>query len=246
MTTCVFCGSHGGSEEHIIADSVRSRAQIAEHEIEVGVREDEGDGPFRKPHRMERFVTHQVCGDCNQSWMSRSEVDFLDVAGALIEPKWPQNAHMHMERCAENSDIIRRWGLKTAITANLAGIIRRPFPEEIPAGLYRGDFPATLRLRMTRIVERRPIEIIINRGFWFLEGDERRWKGAESGRSFDVLFQLNHLAIRLINAPSVILGYEPSVRSLSAQARSSEESILSFDSLEQFEKTLVARLPNSR
>lgn len=100
--------------------------------------------------------------------------------------------------------------MKTAITVNLAGLIKRRFPAEISTDLRLGKLPACLTVKLAHIKKHDALNIRINRGFWFMDGKEEKWKGAESGRSFDVLFQLNHLAIRAINAPGAQLGFDVS------------------------------------
>jgi hypothetical protein len=212
MKHCVFCGEPGVTREHIISTAVQKRMQLTDVEIEIGVREETGDGEFRDAHGLNQLVTRRVCAACNSGWMSQLEVDFLAAAGPLVEPEWPRLESEFLSEAVKKNEVIARWAVKTAITANLAGIL-------------------------------------INRAFWFVDGKERRWRGAESGRSFDVLFQLNHLAIRAINHPEVQLGFADPERGLPLAAFPSAGSPrfggYSFETLADFENILVAR-PSQR
>ena len=190
MKACVFCGEPGGSREHILSTAVQLRMQLSSIQIEVGVREKDGDGEFRKAHGLNEFVTRKVCTACNTGWMSQLEVDFLAAAGHLIEPEWPKLENAFIQEAVKKSDVIARWAVKTAITANLAGIIKRPIPNEIPTKLRLGKLPQRLFIKLAHIRKCNPIGMTINRGFWF--ENRTKWRGAASGRSFDVLFQLNH------------------------------------------------------
>lgn len=119
-------------------------------------------------------------------------------------------------------------------------------PSEIAIGVARGKLPPSLTVQIAHIRRREAIGILINRGFWFVDGREKRWRGAESGKSFDVLFQLNHLAIRVINAPGAQLGFtEPEKGfpiSAFPAAKLPRMGGYSFEALGDFEKILVARL----
>jgi hypothetical protein len=46
MRFCVFCGRQGVTREHIISTAVQKRMQLSDVEIEIGVRDEAGDGPF--------------------------------------------------------------------------------------------------------------------------------------------------------------------------------------------------------
>jgi hypothetical protein len=111
-------------------------------------------------------------------------------------------------------EVIARWAVKTAITANLAGILKRAIPDEIAAGVREGKLPSTLTVKLAHIRRREGIAVIINRGFWFVDGKERRWRGAESGRSFDVLFRAAAPLQRRLRA----LGNHPARRPLRDRA----------------------------
>lgn len=247
MKLCVFCGGLGGSEEHIISKSVQERMQLSGVEVEIGVREEEGDGEFRNAHVLNAFVTKQVCDDCNRGWMSQIEMDFLAAAGPLIEPEWPRLESEFLSEAMKRSEVIARWAVKTAITANLAGILKRAIPDEIATAVREGKLPPSLTVKLAHIRRREAIGMVINRGFWFVDGKEKRWRGAESGKSFDVLFQLNHLAIRAINAPGVQLGYVDPEKGFPLTAFPSTKNPgfggHSFETLADFEKILVARMP---
>lgn len=90
MKVCVFCGDRGVTREHIISTVVQKRMQLTRVEVEIGIREETGDGEFRNAHGLNEFVTRKVCAACNSGWMSQLEVDFLAAAGHLIEPEWPR------------------------------------------------------------------------------------------------------------------------------------------------------------
>lgn len=221
--------------------------QLTDMEIEIGVREETGDGEFRYAHGLNQLVTRRVCAACNSGWMSQLEVDFLGAAGPLIEPGWPRLESEFLSEALKRRYVIARWAAKTAITANLAGILKRAIPDEIATGVREGKLPPTLTVKFAHILRREGIAVVINRGFWFVDGKEKRWQGAESGRSFDVLFQLNHLAIGAIDAPGAKLGYADPEKGFPPTAfpptKSPHFGGYSFDTLADFEKILIARLP---
>jgi hypothetical protein len=227
--------------------AVQKRMQLARVEIEIGVREETGDGEFRNAHRLNQFVTRRVCATCNNGWMSQLEVNFLAAVGHLIEPEWPKLESDFIHEALKQHKIIARWAVKTVITSNLAGVLKRSIPAEIAIGVRQDKLPPSLTVKLAHIRRREAIGMVINRAFWFVDGNERRWRGAESGRSFDVLFQLNHLAIRAINAPGVQLGFDVSRNAFPITAFPTANAPriggYSFESLDDFEKTLVARLP---
>jgi hypothetical protein len=249
MKHCVFCGEPGVTREHIISTAVQKRMQLTDVEIEIGVREETGDGEFRDAHGLNQLVTRRVCAACNSGWMSQLEVDFLAAAGPLVEPEWPRLESEFLSEAVKKNEVIARWAVKTAITANLAGILKRSIPDEIATSVREGKLPPRLTVKLAHIRRREAIGMVINRAFWFVDGKERRWRGAESGRSFDVLFQLNHLAIRAINHPEVQLGFADPERGLPLAAFPSAGSPrfggYSFETLADFENILVAR-PSQR
>jgi len=248
MKKCIFCGKPGGSREHILATAVQERMKLSAVEVEVGVREEDGDGEFRKAHGLNEFVTKSVCTACNTGWMSQLEVDFLDAAGHLIEPEWPILENAFIQEAVKRSDVIAKWALKTAVTANLAGILKRPIPAEIPTNLKLGKLPDRFFIKLAHIRKHEAIKVIVNRGFRFDDQPPMKRRGAASEKSLDVLFQLNHLAIRAINAPGAELGFLASDKkhlpiSAFPQSYDSRWSGCSYESLEDFEKMLIARLP---
>jgi len=103
--------------------------QISGIEIEIGVREEAGDGEFRNAHGLNEFVTRKVCAACNSGWMSHLEVDFLAAVGPLIEPEWPRLESEFLSAAVKRSEVIARWAVKTAITANLASALKRSIPQ---------------------------------------------------------------------------------------------------------------------
>lgn len=246
MKFCVFCGEPGGTREHIISTAVQKRMQLAGVKIEIGVREEDVDGEFREAHGLNEFVTRRVCAACNNGWMSQLEVDFLAAAGPLIEPEWPRLESEFLGEAVKKREVIARWAVKTAITSNLACMHKHAIPDEIAVGVREGKLPPALTVKLAHIRRREGIAMLINRGFWFVDGKERRWRGAESGRPFDVLFQLNHLAIRAINHPGVQLGFADPEKAFPITAfptaKTPRTGGYSFETLDDFERILVARM----
>ena len=250
MKNCVFCGGESGAtREHIIAEVLQRKMHLEDIEIELGVRSEDGDREFRPAHKFNQLVTRQVCGECNSGWMSRLEVEFVSVVGDLIKPEWPFDASRLLQEAVRRSAVIAHWTLKTAITASMAGVTKRPIPDEITNDVQFGGLPPYYGVQLAHI-RKRDFNMISHRGFWLIENDEKRWRSATSGRSFDVLFQLNHLAIRAISAPGVELGIDaPDGRFPIAafpKAAASLPANYTFDTLDDFEKRLVARIPIGR
>ena len=246
MKKCFFCGGLGDSEEHVISESVRRRMQITEVEIESGIREADGYGQFRKPHRFDRLVTHEVCDTCNRGWMSQLEIDFLAAVGRLIEPDWPKSEAELIREATKRNNVIARWTVKTAITANLAGVLKSRVPQEIAVDLRNGKLPEPLIVKVGHI-RQRDFNLLMNPGFKFMD-DGEKWKVSESGKAFDAVFQLNHFAIRAVNAPGVEIGFDSSDGLLPFSAfpvvRDAPSSEYSFESFNDFERRLLARESN--
>jgi len=244
MKKCFFCGGPGGSEEHIISKSVRRRMQITQVEIESGIREGDGYGQFRKPHRFEALVTHEICDACNRGWMSQLEIDFLAAVSRLIETDWPKSDAELIREAMKRSNVIARWAVKTTVTASLAGVLENRIPQEIAIDLRNGKLPEPLVVKVGHI-RQRDFNLLMNPCFKFID-DGEKWKVSESGKAFDAVFQLNHFAIRAVNAPAVEIGFDASDGLLPLSAfpvvRDAPFSEYLFESFQDFERRLFARL----
>jgi hypothetical protein len=181
--------------------------------------------------------------------MSQLEVDFLAVAGHLIEPAWPELDNESIGEAMKRSDVIARWAVKTAFTASLSGALKHTISKEIAIDVCGGKLPERLFVKLAHI-RKRDFNLLINPGFKFVDEHGERWKVSESGKAFDALFQLNHLAIRAINAPGVELGFDSpdGLLPISAFPLSDHGPLTrySFDSFDDLERRLFARMPNPK
>ncbi len=245
---CLFCGALENSEEHIISHSVWKRLEASDKELEAGEWDGVSVVQVRRSHRQEAYVTRVVCKGCNEGWMSDLEAAFLDAAGPLIEPAWPRPDGAFIAQAVNRGDVIARWAVKTAITSNAAGMVRRPINKIIPATLHAGRLPPDHFAVWIGHIRESSISILVNQGFDFEENGALTWKGPENDAAFDAIFQLNHLAIRAIYHPSLRLRYSNTTASMPVQCYPSSRSAIipgdyTFQTLPDFVGSLIASQP---
>ncbi len=243
---CLFCGKPERNSEHILSHAVWAVLGAGQTQLEVGVWDGQSFKDFRPAHGQNTFVTKAVCKACNSGWMSNLEADFVRAAGPLMQPEWPILADEFMKRARSDDRIVAKWAVKTAITSNSSGKVRRRIHSHIANKLRENMLPPGLRVFLGRIKEK-GIFIKVNQGFEFVEPDgSRRWRGPAHNTAFDAIFQLNHLAIRAVFGPHLQFTYStgseaaptacfpPNVEQISAN--------YSFPNLAAFEGDLTAKL----
>lgn len=246
MRSCLFCGNPKTSREHVISHAVWERLQGGDSELEIGVWDGERERDFRPGHRQDSFVTRSACVACNTGWMSRLEVDFLSVVGPLIEPTWPILSDDFIRQAVIGGEVIAQWSVKTAVTSNLSGVVKRPIHTAIPRNLAAGILPPYSAV-LLGFVEERAFALKMNRGFWFkAEDGTLRWQGPAHNTAFDFILHLNHLAIRVFCGPHLNIRFHTECRGIPVRCYPfgtiESGANYSFPTLNAFEGKLVGTL----
>ena len=119
MTSCIFCGSHDTSREHVwpqwVSAVLAERASFRVIAEQVAVRtweQDSADVPL---------VTKRVCADCNSGWMSRLET----AVRPILEPMLRGT---RVTVPAAGQQLLARWIVKTAMVLEHTGAaVRKKF-----------------------------------------------------------------------------------------------------------------------
>jgi hypothetical protein len=150
-------------------------------------------------------VTKRVCHDCNTGWMCDLEAAVKPVIEPWLNIECSHLTHDTLQLSPENLRNVNRWLLKTACC--LREVAPRGQLEKLPASAsrwaYENALPPSCKTYAGWIQES-SCGVRISRGFATLNGDVLH-EHQQHRESFDVLVQLNHLAIRIVNAPNAEL-----------------------------------------
>jgi len=209
------------------------------------------------PRSAGNVVTKRVCHGCNTGWMS----DLEGMVKPILEP-WLKTQSSKLTRDFlrlphGSLQMVNRWLLKTACC--LREVAPRGQLEKLPGNACRWAFenalPPTCKTYAAWIRES-SCGFRISRGFATLNGGIL-YKRQQHPESFDVLFHLNHLAMRIVNAPdadfslmpiynSQVKHCTPNFWSIDSQPPESDEDSCVFDDTASFVDVFVVRpLPPS-
>ena len=150
--SCIFCGSTGEmSREHVIPQWLegeltngQTASYIGTHFAPLFSHEISNRKASKNSHTFK-----QVCGSCNNGWMSKLEVDFKGILPRLVQDINPR-AYSKTER-----QKIASWVFKTAMIGHHSA----NYKEILPIGLAReffGSFnlPKSLVIHIGRMMQR--------------------------------------------------------------------------------------------
>ena len=193
----------------------------------------------RNTQTLKTYVTNHVCEKCNHGWMSALEGWFLKTVGLLVEPTWPQLANSVFEQVTKENNVLARWLLKTAVTAEQNSLVKQQIiPDWVrplaKTGKLTADFWVDLGFSKERTVA-----LVLAKGFPMLNGNQYfPMQFHKDGFSFTL--QLNHLLLRIIHAPQA----EPMrIFSMAIQPvlNTPEKAYLEFENFRSFDQSLVLR-----
>jgi len=129
MRTCLACDSPLGANrtnEHIIADWLLQELGMSEEKLTQVVADSvTGEMKDARPkHPMDAFREGRVCGQCNWGWMSQ-----LESQVRLILPDLMNGKRSVTAVSTEESLVIARWMLKTAVVLSHASGFDEPLPQ---------------------------------------------------------------------------------------------------------------------
>lgn len=196
MKTCTFCGNPGGSLEHIIAQCLIKRMQAQDFPVQLRHFKDGEGATERPPHRLKNYATRSVCAKCNNDWMGSLDASLERTFGPLIEPTWPKMGSRILKEALREHEALTRWALKTAITASLNSTMENVIDEHTPKALFAGRIPNRVQVDLGYISDAN-VGVAMFKGFWWRGNDVPQWLSHKLNQSFHVVFQLNHLAVRV-------------------------------------------------
>lgn len=199
---CVFCDNPAGSREHALPRWVVEVTGLADNPVlswyvsdQTGVELQGG------PRGTDNLVTKRVCHSCNTGWMSDLENQVKTFIEPLIRPDRIDFPREELQQLCNNEPTLRRWLVKTAET--LSHLASQSGVQQIPSHygpLVREDQTPDTCLIYAGWLPSGEIKSVIGRGFQaFNNGVFSR--NLESAETFNFSIQLNHLALRITNAP---------------------------------------------
>lgn len=153
------------------------------------------------PRGTGNLVTKRVCHSCNTGWMSALEGEVKAVIEPLISPGRTTFPREELQLLRSHEPILRRWLVKTAETLShllsQSGI--QPIPQHFGA-LVREDRLPESCLIYAGWVPSVGFSVEAGKGFRAFHNGEFS-RNLESSETFNFAIQLNHLVLRIANAP---------------------------------------------
>lgn len=112
---CLFCGQVADSREHVIPEWLSKRMGIRELGFHPAHYSEAGGLELRPLIKCEHLRTKQVCRTCNSGWMSALEAWAQNRLGPYVEPAVVFDGFVGLKAIPDESEMIVRWLLKTAI-----------------------------------------------------------------------------------------------------------------------------------
>ncbi len=199
---CVFCNGTAGSREHALPDWLAKAMGRENEPVLPAILNSnlswETHGDFRATGNL---ITKRVCHTCNTGWMCDLEAEIKSIICEWVTPGReildPESLTITKDQLA----VLNRWLIKTAIC--LSHVAPRGQNEKMPidatAWSLNNQVPTSCLVYAAWIKE--PAFMMkIARGFRIFNGG--KFFGNQIHKhSFDFSIQLNHLAIRIVNAP---------------------------------------------
>ena len=209
-SSCIFCGKPAGSREHALPLWL-AECMGREREPVLPAIFASSDGWHIQGNEraISNVVTKCVCHDCNTGWMC----DLESEVKPILAP-WIANPPTPLTRAAltiapEQLHLVSRWMLKTACC--LREVAPRGKLEKLPTEAcqwaFEGILPTSCKSYAGWIAGS-SCSFQISRGFPTLNGSVLPAR-QQHRQSFDVIMGLNHLALRMVNAPDAELSLMP-------------------------------------
>jgi hypothetical protein len=199
---CVFCLQPAGSKEHALPDWLAKTMGVEKEPSQPGlISAARGVEPQGNPRATGKLITKGVCQNCNNGWMHDLEGAVRPILAPLVTQDFASFNQGALEPLTQNLPLITRWLMKTAVTlsmvtprGNLGSL-----PVEAAEWAYLDAVPASCML-YAGWIEDAHFSKTLGRGFRMLK--DGVFHGNQTHKtSFDFRLQLNHLALRFVNAP---------------------------------------------
>lgn len=199
---CVFCGATAGSREHALPTwLVEAMQATAAPALPFYVGDQAGVELQGNPRATSNLVTKRICNSCNSGWMSDLERQAKSILKDLVLPDRTCFSRSELQQLRQHEPILRRWLVKTAETlshmASRSGV--QQIPPHIAPLVWQNKTPETCLIYAGWLPEA-GYNSVVGRGFRAFHNGQfsRNLKNPET---FNFIIQLNHLALRISNAP---------------------------------------------
>lgn len=199
---CVFCDAPAGSREHALplwlVEAMQATTNPA---LPFYVGDRTGVELQGNPRATSDLVTKRICASCNSGWMADLEGETKEFLGDLVKPDRTDFSRSSLQQLRIHEPTLRRWLVKSAET--LSHLASRSGVQQVPphlAQLVKENRTPETCLIYAGWLSTPEYNSEIGRGFRaFHNGKFSR--NLESPETFNFSIQLNHLALRIANAP---------------------------------------------
>ena len=201
LKICLFCGEPGGSGEHALPKWLARKLELAEQSL-LPIHHTKGEGLTHQGNWRPvcHMVTKSICKDCNEGWMAGLEKEISPILGPLIEPNAPAPTPSALKKIG-NDPAFQRWLIKTALALEPISPKgeHQKFSPHLAEQIYYNRLPQTLDGYFGWFPTP-SLAYFATTGQPMLAGRTVS-PSIQGSTDFCIVFQFNHLAIRLINAP---------------------------------------------
>lgn len=199
---CVFCNGPAGSREHALPTWLVEAMQATTNPaLPFYLGDRTGVGLQGNPRATSDLVTKRVCSTCNSGWMGDLEGSTKEFLEDLVKPGHTDFSRATLQQLRIHEPTLRRWLAKTAET--LSHLHSRSGVQQVPshlAPLVKENKTPETCLIYAGWLSTTGYNAEIGSGFRaFHNGKFSR--NLESPETFNFAIQLNHLALRIANAP---------------------------------------------
>lgn len=200
--SCVFCNGPAGSREHALPTwLVEAMQATANPALPFYVGDKTGVELQGNPRATGSLITKRICSTCNSGWMAELEGRAKEILQDLVRPCRIDFSRESLQQLRTHEPILRRWLVKTAET--LSHLVSRSGIQQIPnifaPLVMQNQTPETCMI-YAGWVPTGGYNAEIGRGFRAFYNAEFS-RNLESPETFNFAIQLNHLALRIANAP---------------------------------------------
>src|SRR6266705_4313835 len=195
MGSCIFCGG-GNSKEHIVAEWLIRDCDLYKTKFRMGFSQENARGEMdsiSQPEPLSGFYTIDVCGTCNNGWMSELEGKAKKILCPLLQITWPTNDKELFQSLFLHSGVIARWLLKTACTFGAKMSVE--VMEQIRRDIYADVVPVGIIVDMAYDDEFGHYMAMSRQ--WNVWKDEKIISMQVGKQSFRLTWQVRHLVMRV-------------------------------------------------
>lgn len=202
---CVFCGKPAGSREHALPDWLARTMGLENEPAQPGLLSSaRGIEMQGNPRATGKLITKGVCGACNGGWMAELEGQIRPILGPLVCPGFSNLTRDALDPLDQHLPLLQRWLLKTAVTLGMvapSGDVGS-LPEEAAVWAFENAIPSSCMV-YAGWIEVPTFAKTLGRGLRMLNGGAFR-ENLIHDHSLNLRLQLNHLGLRLVNAPDAV------------------------------------------